>query len=180
MSTDTVIDYIGYLKESWLLFSVENIEAKLAERSSNKKYYFIDNGILNLFLTDPHTSLLENLTAIQLRRLYGDEVYYYHNGVEVDFFVPEEHLAIQVSYSIQDVETRKREVNALLQFSKRMMVNRMVIITKEEETTISENGLNIDVIPIWKWLITQSLINIKVFPKIDKLQSHEVEETAAY
>jgi predicted AAA+ superfamily ATPase len=75
ISTDTVIDYLGYLKESWLTFSVENICAKLAEKVANKKYYFIDNGILNLFLVDPLSSLLENQVAIQLRRLYGSDVY---------------------------------------------------------------------------------------------------------
>jgi len=148
ISTDTVIDYLGYLKESWLIFSVENIEAKLAEREANKKYYFIDNGLLNLFLPDPQTSLLENITAIQLRRLYGEEVYFYHNGVEVDFYVPEEQLAIQVCYSLHDAETRKRETNALLQLSKRMNVTKMLIITRDEESTISD----IQVLPICKWL----------------------------
>lgn len=96
ISTDTVIDYLGYLKESWLIFQVENICAKLAEKEANKKYYFIDNGIVNLFLIDPLTSLLENQVAIQLRRLYGDDIYYYQHGIEVDFYIPEEQLAVQV------------------------------------------------------------------------------------
>lgn len=47
-----------------MIFSIENIEAKLQDKISNKKYYFIDNGILNLFLLDPETSLLENMVAI--------------------------------------------------------------------------------------------------------------------
>jgi predicted AAA+ superfamily ATPase len=153
ISTDTVIDYLGYLKESWLIFSVENFAAKLADKEGNKKYYFIDNGILNLFLPDPQTSLLENLTAIQLRRLYGEDVYFYHSGVEVDFYVTNEQLAVQVCYSLNDVETRKREVSALLQLAKRMEVKKMLIITRHEENTISENGVNIEVIPIWKWLL---------------------------
>jgi len=40
ISTDTVIDYLGYLKDTWLLFPMENIVAKLADKESNKKYYF--------------------------------------------------------------------------------------------------------------------------------------------
>ncbi len=152
VSTDTVIDYLGYLKESWLIFQVENICAKLAEKEANKKYYFIDNGILNLFLVDPLTSLLENQVAIQLRRLYGDEVYFYQHGVEVDFYIPDVQLAVQVCYSLQDPETRKREINALLKMSKRIEVIRWIIITKDEEDTISEQGIRIEVIPAWKWL----------------------------
>jgi len=153
ISTDTVIDYLGYLKESWLVFSMENGEAKLAEKERNKKYYFTDNGILNLFLPDPQTSLLENLVAINLHRLYGDEVYFYHNGAEVDFWVPQKQLAIQVCYSLQHLDTRKREVNALTVASKRIHVSRMVIITKDEEDTIWENGVQIEVIPVRKWLL---------------------------
>lgn len=153
ISTDSVIDYIGYLKESWLIFHVENICAKLAEKEANKKYYFIDNGILNLFLIDPLTSLLENQVAIQLRRLYGDEVYFYQHGIEVDFYVPEVQLALQVCYSLLDFETRKREINALVKMSKRIDVKRMIIITKDDEETISEQGLSIELIPAWKWLL---------------------------
>ena len=152
ISTDTVIDYLDYLKESWLIFPVENIYAKLAEKESNKKYYFIDNGILNLFLIDPSTSLLENQVAIQLRRLYGDDVYFYHHGIEVDFYIPEIQLAVQVCYSLFDPETRKREINALIKMSKRIDVKKWIIITKDEEETISEQGIIIEVIPAWKWL----------------------------
>ena len=154
ISTDTVIDYLGYLKESWLIFHVENFAAKLFEKESNKKYYFIDNGILNLFLLDAQTSLLENLVAIQLRRLYGEEVYYYHNGVEVDFYIPEIQLAVQACYNLNDTETTyKREVNALLQFAKYTNIKKMLIITKDEENIISGNNMKIEVIPIWKWLL---------------------------
>jgi len=152
ISTDTVIDYLDYLRESWLIFSIENVSAKLADKIANKKYYFTDNGILNLFLFDPLTSLLENQVAIQLRRLFGEEVYYYHRNIEVDFYVPAQLLAVQVSYSIQDAPTRTREIHALRNFSKQMEVTTMLIITKDEEETIHEDDLTIEVLPVWKWL----------------------------
>lgn len=152
ISTDTVIDYLEYLRESWLIFPIENISAKLADKIANKKYYFTDNGILNLFLFDPLTSLLENQVAIQLRRLFGEEVYYYHQNIEVDFYVPVQKLAVQVSYSIQDIQTRSREVQALRKFSNQMEVTTMLIITKDEEETIHEDNLTIKVLPVWKWL----------------------------
>jgi predicted AAA+ superfamily ATPase len=151
-STDTIIDYLGYLKETWLIFPVENFCAKLVEKESNKKYYFIDNGLLNLFLLDPLTSLLENLVAIQLRRLYGEDVYFYQHNIEVDFYIPEIQLAVQVCYSLHDVETRAREINALLKMGQQMNVKKMIIITKEEEENIIQNGYNIEVISVIKWL----------------------------
>ncbi len=153
ISTDTVIDYLDYLRESWLIFSVENINAKLSDKISNRKYYFTDNGILNLFLFDPLTSLLENQVAIQLRRLFGDDVYYYKRNIEVDFYVPSAQLAVQVSYSLKDIETRNREILALIKISNQMDVKNMLIITKDEEETIKEGDATIEVIPVWKWLL---------------------------
>jgi hypothetical protein len=159
VSTDTVIDYLGYLNESWLTFPVENICAKLAEKVANRKYYFIDNGILNLFLVDPLTSLLENQVAVQLRRLYGNNIFFFLQGFEVDFYVPEVQLAVQVCYSMQDSGTRKRELGALLKMAKQFDVKRMLVITKDEEDIILEQGRSIEVIPVWKWLCSPIQLN---------------------
>lgn len=153
---ETVVDYISYLIESWLIIPVENYAAKLVDKVANRKYYFSDNGILSLFLLDPATSLLENMVAIELRHSYGENFYFYHNGIEVDFVLPENGTAIQVSYSIADEATRKREVDALVALGKVLPMEKFVIITKDEETTIEADGKQIDVIPLWKWLLAKS------------------------
>lgn len=153
VATATIIEYINHIKDSWLVFSIENLNSRFVERETNKKYYFTDNGLLNLFLIDPNTSLLENLVAIQLHKKYKDEVYYYHNGVEVDFVVPDKKLAIQTAYSLADFDTRKREITALGKLAKQMEIDKMLIITKDEEDTITEQGIVIQVIPVWKWLL---------------------------
>jgi predicted AAA+ superfamily ATPase len=149
----TIIDYVEHLTETWLLFSLPNYIAKLSDRESNKKYYFADNGILNLFLFDGESALLENLVAIELKKKFGDELFFYNKNIEVDFFLPEEQTAIQVCYSLSDPDTRKREVNALLQISKHWGITKYLIITKDEEETIIEDRVQIEVIPIWKWLL---------------------------
>lgn len=153
ISVDTVIDYMGYLQESWLILSYENIAAKLIDKESNRKYYFIDNGILNLFLLDPATSLLENQVAVRLRQKYGSQVYFYNKNVEVDFVVYDEGIAIQVSYSLSDPETEKREVDALLKLNKVLPMRKLMIISKDEERDITVNDVTIQVIPVWKWLL---------------------------
>lgn len=153
ISVDTVIDYIAYLQESWLILPFENLSARLSERGSNKKYYFVDNGLLGLFLIDANTSLLENIVAIRLRQKYGDQVYFYNKNIEVDFVVTDEDIAIQVAYSLVDPETEKREVDALLKFNAVMPMQQLMIITKEEERVIVKNGIEINVTPIWKWAL---------------------------
>lgn len=154
ISVDTVIDYVKYMEESWLLLPFENISAKLNEKESNRKYYLTDNGIMNLFLTGPNTSLLENIVAINLRRYYGKEVYFYNSQIEVDFYVPDESLAVQVCYSLQDVETRDREFEALLKMSNRLNVNYLMAITKDEESEVEYHDKTIRIVPVWKWLLS--------------------------
>ena len=153
ISVDTVIDYMAYLQESWLILPYENIATKLIDKESNRKYYFIDNGILNLFLIDPVTSLLENQVAIRLRQVYGDRVYFYNQNVEVDFVVYDEALAFQVSYSLGDPDTEKREVDALVKLNKVLPMRQLTIITKEEERDIEVGDVTIHVVPAWKWLL---------------------------
>ena len=82
-----------------------------------------------------------------------DAVYFYHKRIEVDFYVLEAQLAIQVCYSLNDIGTRKRETTELLQLSKRIEVKRMLIITMDEESIIVETDIKIEVVSIWKWLL---------------------------
>lgn len=154
LSTDAAIDYVQYMIDAWMLLPFENFYGKLQDKEMNKKYYFIDNGLLSLFLIDPATSLLENMVAISLRRRYGSESYFFNTPkAEVDFFVPDEKLAVQVSYSIADDETRRREVNGLMSLANYQVLDRLVIVTKDEEIQIEEEGHHIEVLPLWKWLL---------------------------
>lgn len=155
ISVPTTIDYVGFAEDSWLLLSVENELARLADKESVKKYYFIDNGLLNLFLINPETSLLENLTAIQLCRLYGKKnVSYYKKDKEIDFVVPDAKLAVQVSYSIKDDETYSREIMPLKNFSEQHPDWTCLLITYDEESTVAvSETASIRVVPIWQWLL---------------------------
>lgn len=157
IQTATVIEYIKYMEETWLLFSLTNYAAKFAEKESAKKFYFRDNGILNLFLVDPETSLLENRVAIELKKRYGDEVYFYNKSVEVDFYVPQVDWLIQASYSISDDATYEREVAALLKVTKHVKAKRLTIITYNEEREIKSGETSIEVLPLWKWLLSKEL-----------------------
>ncbi|MDR1817386.1 MAG: ATP-binding protein [Puniceicoccales bacterium] len=172
VGTDTVIDYLGYAKEAWLLFDIENIEAKFCERESIKKYYFADNGLLNLFLTDPVAALLENSVAIRLKQTRGGDVFFYRNGVETDFYLPAEQTAIQVCVSLDAPESRAREIRSLRKLAKRFPLKKMDIVTLGGEEVIAAGtaaiedaedradcgigdgtGGEIRVIPAWKWLL---------------------------
>ena len=69
--------------------------------------------------------------------------------------VYDEGIAIQVSYSLQDSDTEKREVDALVKLNKTLPMQKMIIITKDEEKETVKSRITIQVIPVWKWLITE-------------------------
>ena len=154
LSTDAAIDYVEYMTETWLILPYENLYGKLQDKESNRKYYFTDNGLLHLFLIDANTSLLENIVAVTLRRKYGDGSYFWNSkNVEVDFVVPEEGLAVQVSYSMADADTFKRETDALIKLDSVQSITKMVVVTMEEESCVEKDGYHIEFVPLWKWLL---------------------------
>jgi predicted AAA+ superfamily ATPase len=159
LSLATTIKYVEYCEDAWLLLRLRNYASALADKESNCKYYFIDTGILGLFLIDKDAMLLENIVALQLFRIYGhdpenERVFFYHHNFEVDFYVPDAELAIQVSYSLRDEETRKRETEALHKLPRHLPCSRRIILTYDEEETITDQHGIIEVAPVWKWLLT--------------------------
>lgn len=158
LSLATTIKYVDYCEDAWLLLRLRNFTSSLADKESNSKFYFIDSGILGLFLIDKDAWLLENLVALQLFRILGhdmadERVFFFNDHFEVDFYVPEDELAIQVSYSLRDEDTRKREVEALQKLLKRVPCSRRLILTYDEEENITDPFGTIEVVPVWKWLI---------------------------
>lgn len=147
----TVINYVGHMLDSYLIFSLQNY----ASKKTSPKYYFMDTGLLGLMLLDCKTAQLENLVAVELIRRYGFEnVYFFENNIEVDFYVPSENLAIQVSMQVLgDVDTLERETKAFVKLNQFIPDTKCLLVTNSEETTLKCDDIEIDIIPAWKWLL---------------------------
>ena len=159
VSVPTVSSYVSYSEDAWLLLRLRNIASAFAERESVCKYYYIDNGLLSIQLMNADTLRLENAVALSLFRKYGhdvdnERVYFYNTNVEVDFYVPEEELAVQASYSLADESTRKREVDALSKLPNVHPCKSRVIVTYDEEDTITDKHGVIEIVPCWKWFLS--------------------------
>lgn len=152
-SPSTVMEYVRYLQESCLLISLDNYASKFVDKETVKKHYFIDNGLLHLFINNPDTALLENLCAINLYKRYGKGVYYFNRNIEVDFYMPDEKLAIQASFRMSEEATLEREIKALVALHGLYETQRNLIITYEDEGIMERDGIKIEIIPVWKWLL---------------------------
>jgi len=153
VGTATLIDYFNYMKDSYLINSISNFASKFTERESKKKFYFADTGILNLFLTDQPQQLLENLVFNYLHRQYKDQIYYLQKDFECDFYIPQNQLLIQVCLNLSDYETERREVESLKKGMAHLKLTKAIILTRDEKRTISANGLEIEVLPVWLWML---------------------------
>lgn len=143
------------MTDSYLLFTLQNYAAKLVEKETSPKYYFMDTGLLGLMLLDCKSAQLENLVAIELVRRYGtDNVYFFENNIEIDFYIPSENLAIQVSMQVLDnMDTKERETRAFVKLNHFIPDSKCILITNSEEGTLDCDGVHIDVVPAWKWLL---------------------------
>lgn len=155
MSTQTIINYVNYMTDSYLLFTLQNYAAKLVEKETSPKYYFMDTGLLGLMLLDCQSAQLENLVAIELIRRYGAEnVFFFENNVEIDFYVPSEKLAIQVSMQVLDnMDTKERETRAFVKLKNFISDAKCILVTNSEKAILHCGGILIEVVPVWKWLL---------------------------
>lgn len=155
-TTSSVIQYVEFARDAYVVFALENYASKFVEKETIKKHYFVDNGLLGIFFSDAVSPLFENLCAIHLYRTYGSKLYFYNRNVEVDFYIPEEKCAIQACVTLNEADTRDREVNALIKLDQLENLNRMIIVTQDEEEVITTpGGKSIEVMPVWKWLLAK-------------------------
>lgn len=158
-SVHTIKNYVNYLQESYLIFEVNAFSFKQKETIKQpRKIYCIDTGLINAIV--PKISLnigrlMENLVFLELKRR-GKEIYYYSDdSSEIDFLVKDGLKIvqlIQVCYSLDNIETKEREIKSLAKASKKLSCDDNIVLTWDMEDEDIINGLKIRFIPLWKWL----------------------------
>ncbi len=163
LSTDSLINYINYLEDAFLLFSVSHYDDSLKQQMSKpRKLYCIDNGMINAVsfkLSSDTGRLYENMVFIQLLRS-GQEVYYWQNqkGHEVDFVTKkglEPTQLVQVCYDLSDPETKEREINGLLAGMKNFEMDEGLIITSDKFGEEETEGKKVRYVPLWYWILEE-------------------------
>ena len=74
--------------------------------------------------------------------------------MEIDFYVPSENLAIQVSMQVLDnIDTRECETRAFVKLNNFIPDSKCILITNSEEEELDYEGVHVSVVPVWKWLL---------------------------
>jgi len=157
-SATKVKNYINYFTEAYLMFLIYQYNYSIKKQIMNeRKIYAIDTGIINSLgfsFSKNEGKIIENSVMIELMRR-NKEIYFYKGKKECDFIIKDGIKiteAIQVSLSLQDKETKQREIEGLIETMKNFKLNTGTLITKYYEEKINIKNKIINIVPLWKWL----------------------------
>lgn len=164
-SDHTTENYIGYLKQAYLLVELQKFSPKSRLRIHNEKCYPIDVTLMNrrpnAFASENLGWRLECVVFIELLRRYRNEqkdIYYYlDQSHEVDFIVCEGKsplAAYQVAFDISNPKTRHRELAGLNAAAEKLHCNELWLITDHEHEEVTlPSGTIAHVVTAYEWLI---------------------------
>jgi len=156
-SKQTIANYLGYLQEVFFLTANEKFSYSPRQRIMNpKKIYLLDMGfsMLSTSFSENRGKLLENAVAIELFR-GRKECFYYKGRRECDFIIKEGSkptMAIQVCWEL-NAKNELRELKGLREAMTSFNIEKGIILTNDEENILEYERANIEVTPVWKWLL---------------------------
>lgn len=166
VSKRTVLNYTNYLEEIGLVFLLKKFSYSLKEQAQTpRKAYLLDNGLRTIHgfkFSEDRGRVLENTVFLELlHRQTKDillEIFYWQDRQkrEVDFVLKRgrkiESL-IQVCASVENFQTKEREVKALVKASEVFGCSNLSIITSDFQGKEEYQGKEIRFFPLWEWLI---------------------------
>ncbi len=160
-SVNTIKNYLEYLENSWLFFTVNVYDYSVKRQQiAAKKVYGIDTGLaqaVGFAFSANSGQWLENLVFLALRRKTAD-LYYYTApaGYEVDFYAPALGQLIQVTQSLAQPATREREVRALVAALQTLRQPKGLILTEATLPSIEVAGVVVEIRSVAEWLLEAS------------------------
>lgn len=166
ISAETIERFSDYLETSYLVFFLKRFSFKLKEQEkSPRKVYSVDTGLANIMgfrFSDNRGKIAENAVFLELKRQIflnpNLEIFYWKSIAqeEVDFVVKENNNIkelIQVCWNIKSMETKKREIRALLKAMDEFGLRSGLIITADYEGEEEIHDKKIRYVMLKKWLL---------------------------
>lgn len=165
-SQHTAKNYVGYLKQAYLLVGLHKYSPKSQQRLTADKIYPIEVSLMNrrsdAFSGENFGWRLETIVYLELLRRYksqGFDIYYFsERSGECDFVICEGRkavVAIQVSYDISNEKTRKREISGLLLAAKKTGCKNLLLLTDHSYEDIETEDYKIAVRPVFDYLLNE-------------------------
>ncbi|MEW6584348.1 MAG: ATP-binding protein [Nitrospirota bacterium] len=153
-------EYLDACQSIYLAFVLRKYARKFVSRElGERKVYCIDNGLLNAVnfrFSDDRGKAIEQAVFLELRRR-GEDIYFFRGRYECDFVVKEGNNVsevIQVSQTLADEKTKKREMRGIVDACKEFRLKRGIIITNDTSQDFEVEKINIRAVPLYYWLLT--------------------------
>jgi predicted AAA+ superfamily ATPase len=156
-SANSVSDYLSWLEDSYLFFTLPRFSWSLKSVAVNqKKIYSIDTGFAqanSLSFSSDKGRLFENMIYLSLRRKFT-ELYYFREKGECDFVVKEKEKVTQVVQACFDLnsDNLQREMNGLKEAMDFFGLQEGTIVTIKQTDSFKDDNKHIRVISANDWL----------------------------
>ena len=156
-SANSVSDYVSWLEDSYLFFSLPRFSWSLKSVAVNqKKIYSIDTGFAqanSLSFSSDKGRLFENMIYLSLRRKFTD-LYYFREKGECHFVVKEKEKVTQVVQACFELnsDNLQREMNGLKEAMDFFGLQEGTIVTLNQTDLFINDDKHIRVISANDWL----------------------------
>lgn len=163
VSYDMANAYVEYLTKAYMIFEINKFDYSLKKQNANdKKYYSVDLGLSNIMRV-PNLQTrgddLETIIYLELLRR-GYKVYYYKTStdLECDFIVQKDQeikMLIQVTSSLKDEKTKKRELQSFSKTKKELKLKNVesIVITEDPSSETVYDDIEIRIVNLKEWLL---------------------------
>ncbi len=159
-SKDSLFAYYRNFLESMIVFETRLFSPSSYKRQRNPpKIFLVDTGLARKLPNEAQGRHLENVVFLELKRS-GHNVHYFENRGECDFIAEDASgklSAIQVTLELND-SSKKREVDGVIEASSAIGSKEGLILTYDDEGEEKIDGVAIQILPVWKWLLIKRSI----------------------
>jgi predicted AAA+ superfamily ATPase len=143
-----------FLQDAYLIFTVPKYSDSFKQRViAPAKYFAIDNGLRRANSPQIQPDLghrLENAVALHLRRDTRELCYAGARDLwECDFITPDAAIQVCLEFTPANLE---RELRGLIEGTRLQGLRRTLVVTLDQADQLREDGVNIEVIPAWRWM----------------------------
>lgn len=156
-SKDSLFSYYKHFLQSMLISEVRKFAESTYKRMRNPaKIYLVDVSLARKVSSEDLGRLLENIVFVELRRK-ADKIFYFEEQRECDFVVQKdgEFSIYQVCFDLNE-ENSERELNGLVLCGKHLGLRNGTVLTLDQEKKLTKEGMKIEILPVWKWLLTMA------------------------
>jgi predicted AAA+ superfamily ATPase len=158
-NSDMVKEYISYLSNSHMFYELHRYSDSVKKQlRSSRKIYMADlafNNIIGFNTSENFGRRLENIVFVHLRQTEKELFYFNENKSECDFVLktkPGSVSLYQVCHELHS-KNKEREIKGLFSAMKYFNKKNGMILTYNQDDTISKDNKDVLVKSLWKYML---------------------------